>query len=151
MDAGQGVAVESASVHVESGGHSMQFLSVLSTSGEATTVFATNLRVGPKEAKSFCRRYNRHWQIENEYKSIKNDFLAKTSSKDYRVRLLYFVFAVLLYNIWWLTDFLLKAEVEREMDHAPVLTAGGTLRSDELLCKAGCKPCFGASKAVLHR
>jgi hypothetical protein len=125
MDAdGQAVAVESASVHLESGSHSMQFLYVPSTSGEGTTVFATNLRVGPEEAESFCRRYSRRWQIENEYKSIKSDFLAKTSSKDYRVRLFYFVFAVLLYNIWRLTDFLLKAGVDGEMDYAPVLTAG---------------------------
>nr|WP_238717440.1 hypothetical protein [Natronorubrum halophilum] len=36
----------------------------------------------------------------------------------------YFVFAVLLYNIWRLTDFLLKAAVNGEMDYAPVLTAG---------------------------
>jgi hypothetical protein len=121
---GQTVAVESASVHVESGSHSMRFLYVPSTNGEGTTVFATNLRVGPEEAESFCRRYSRRWQIENEYKSIKSDFLAKTSSKDYRVRLFYFVFAVLLYNIWRLTDFLLKAGVDGEMDYAPVLTAG---------------------------
>ena len=121
---GQRVAVESASVHVESGSHPMQFLYVPSTSGEGTAVFATNLRVGPEEAESFCRRYSRRWQIENEYKSLKNDFLAKTSSKDYRVRLFYFVFAVLLYNIWRLTDFLLKAGVGGEMDYAPVLTAG---------------------------
>jgi hypothetical protein len=125
MDAdGQNVALESASVHVESGSHSMQFLYVPSTNGEGATVFATNLRVGPEEAESFCRRYSRRWQIKNEYKSIKNDFLAKTSSKDYRVRLFYFVFAVLLYNIWRLTDFLLKAGVDSEMDYAPVLTAG---------------------------
>jgi hypothetical protein len=121
---GEDVAVESASVHVESGEHSMQFLYVPSTKGEGTAVFATNLRVGPDEAESFCRRYSRRWQIENEYKSIKNDFLAKTSSKDCCVRLFYFVFAVLLYNIWRLTDFLLKAGVEGEMDYAPVLTAG---------------------------
>ncbi len=36
-----------------------------------------NLSVGPKEAETFCRHYSRRWQIENEYKSIKNDFLAK--------------------------------------------------------------------------
>ncbi|WP_442908249.1 transposase [Halobacterium sp. KA-6] len=120
----QEVAVESASIHVEAGSHPMRFLYVPSTSGEGTTVFATNLRVGPDEAETFCRRYNRRWQIENEYKSIKHDFLAKTSSKDYRVRLFYFVFAVLLYNIWRLTDFLLKASVDGEMDYAPVLTAG---------------------------
>lgn len=78
--------------------------------GTRTTVFATNLRVGPDEAETFCRRYSRRWQIENEYKSS-SAFLAKTSSKDYRVRLFYFVFAVLLYNIWRLIDFLLKAGV----------------------------------------
>lgn len=121
---GRNVAVEKASIDVESGTHAMRFLYVPSTNGDGTAVFATNLSVGPDEAESFCRRYSRRWQIENEYKSIKNDFLASTSSKDYRVRLFYFVFAVLLHNIWRLTDFLLKAAVDREMDYAPVLTAG---------------------------
>ncbi|KOX92433.1 transposase [Haloarcula rubripromontorii] len=121
---GQDVAVETASVEVEAGSHPMRFLYVPSTKGDGTAVFATNLPVGPDQAESFCRRYSRRWQIENEYKSIKNDFLAKTSSKDYRVRLFYFVFAVLLYNIWRLTDFLLKAGVDSEMEYVPVLTAG---------------------------
>ena len=128
---GEEVAVESTSVHVDHGSHAMQFLYVPSTKGEGTAVFATNLSVGPTEAETFCRRYSRRWQIENEYKSIKNDFLAKTSSKDYRVRLFYFVFAVLLHNIWRLTDFLLKAGVSGEIDYAPVLTAGECV---ELIC-----------------
>ncbi|WP_254280652.1 transposase [Haloarcula marina] len=126
-------AVESASVHLETGSHDMRYLYVPSTSGEGTAVFATNLRVGPDEAETFCRRYSRRWQIENEYKSIKHDFLAKTSSKDYRVRLFYFVFAVLLHNIWRLTDFLLKAEVKWKMNYGPVLTAGECV---ELICSA---------------
>jgi hypothetical protein len=129
----QEVAVESASVHVETGSHPMRFLYVPSTKGEGTTVFATNMQVGPDEAEAFCRRYSRRWQIENEYKSIKRDFLAKTSSKDYRVRLFYFVFAVLLYNIWRLTDILLKAGVDGEIDYEPVLTAGECV---ELVCSA---------------
>lgn len=120
----EAVAVESASVHVEAGSHSMRFLYVPSTKGDGTAVFATNVRIGPDEAETFCRRYSRRWQIENEYKSLKNDFPAKTSSKDYRVRLFYFVFAVLLYNIWRLTDFLLKADADGPMDYAPVVTAG---------------------------
>ena len=120
----QDVAVESMSVHVEHGSHAMRFLYVPSTKGSGTAVFATNATVGPEKADAFCRRYSSRWQIENEYKSIKSDFLAKTSSKDYRVRLFYFVFAVLLHNIWRLTDFLLKASVDVEMDYAPVLTAG---------------------------
>ena len=121
---GQAVAVEAASVRVEAGSHLIRFLYVPSTKGDGTAVFASNLRVDPEEAESFCGRYSRRWQIENEYKSIKGDFLAKTSSKDYRVRLFYFVFAVLLYNIWRLTDFLLKVGVDGDMDYAPVLTAG---------------------------
>jgi len=129
----QEVAVESASVTVEAGSRSMRFLYVPATNGDGTAVFATNLTVGPDEAETFCRRYSRRWQIENGYKSIKHDFLAKTSSKDYRVRLFYFVFAVLLYNIWRITDFLLKAGVDGEMDYAPILTAGECI---ELLVSA---------------
>jgi hypothetical protein len=40
------------------------------------------------------------------------------------VRLFYFVSAVLIYNIWRLTDFLLKAGVDVKMDYTPVLTVG---------------------------
>lgn len=99
----------------------MRFLYVPSTKTDETAVFATNLNVGPDEAETFCHRYSRRWGIENEYKSIKSDILAKTSSKDYRVRLFYFVFAVLLHNIWRLTDLLLKAVTDGPMDYAPVL------------------------------
>lgn len=81
-------------------------------------------RGGAISGRDVCQRYSRHWQIETEYKSIKGDFLARTFSKEYRVRLFYFVFVVLLYNIWRLTDFLLKAEVDGKIDYPPVLTAG---------------------------
>jgi len=118
------VAVESAPVHVEEGSHPLRFLHVPSTSSKGTSVLATNLRVGPDEAETFCRRYSRRRQIENEYESTKHNFLARASSKDYRVRLFYFVFAVLLHNVWRLTDFLPKAGVDDGMDYAPVLTAG---------------------------
>ena len=120
----QEVAVESASVHVESGSHPMRLLYVPSTSGGGNGRLRDESPSGPDEAETFCQRYSRRWQIESENKSIKGDFLAKTSSKDYRVRLFYFVFAVLSYNIWRLTDFLLKAGVGGEIDYAPVLTAG---------------------------
>jgi hypothetical protein len=38
-----------------------------------------------------------------------------------------------LYNIWRLTDFLLKVGVDDKMDYAPVLTAG---EDTELVCSA---------------
>ncbi|SDD92943.1 hypothetical protein SAMN05192552_10727 [Natrinema hispanicum] len=58
---GQKVAVENVIVDVETGSHPMRFLYVPSTKSDGTTVFATNLRVGPDEAESFCRRYSRRW------------------------------------------------------------------------------------------
>jgi len=44
--------------------------------------------------------------------------------------LFYFIFAVLLYNIWRLTDFLLKADIGGDMDYAPVITAGKCIELD---------------------
>jgi IS4 transposase len=52
-------------------------------------------------------KYSRRMAIENSYKQIK-DFLAWTTSKEYCVRLFHFAFAVFLYNIWLLTDLLVK-------------------------------------------
>ncbi|WP_239640993.1 transposase [Natrialba taiwanensis] len=121
------VAVETAQVDVEHGSHEMRFCYVPTSSedSDGTAVFATNVAVSATDAEGFCRRYSDRWQIENEYKTIKHDFLATTSSKDYRVRSFYFVFAVLLYNLWRLTDLLLKARVSTEIvDFSPYLTAG---------------------------
>ena len=78
---GQEVAVESASVHVESGSHPMRLLYVPSTSGEGTAVFTTNVRVGLEEAEAFCKRYSRRWQTEIEYKSIKGAFSRRPPRK----------------------------------------------------------------------
>ncbi|MDG6919494.1 MAG: hypothetical protein JRN44_03525 [Nitrososphaerota archaeon] len=46
-------------------------------------------------------RYKRRWGIENSYKEH-NVFLAKTTSKNYTVRLLYYAIAMYIYNAWCL-------------------------------------------------
>jgi hypothetical protein len=62
-------------------------------------VFVTNRdHVAPDEITHVTSRYSRHWDIENQYKSVKA-YLPKTSSTDYRVRLFNFTFATLLYNL----------------------------------------------------
>jgi len=88
-----------------------------------TAVFATNLRVGPEGLDVRCQRYSRRWQIEASTNRSAATFSPRSPRKDYRVRLFYFVFAVLLYNIWRFHRRLLKADVDGEMDYAPVLTA----------------------------
>ena len=70
-------------------------------------VFATNT--------SFRRRwvrrvFRRRWGIETSYRLI-GMFLAKTTSKLYRLRVLYFFLAVLLYNLWVCRNFRRKLTV----------------------------------------
>ena len=59
-------------------------------------LFATNMACRPK---TVLKRYKRRWGIETSYREH-NVFLAKTTSKDYTVRLLYYAVAVCIYNAW---------------------------------------------------
>ena len=61
-------------------------------------LFATNMTCRPK---TVLKRYKRRWGIETSYREH-NVFLAKTTSKDYTVRLLYYAVAVCIYNAWCL-------------------------------------------------
>jgi hypothetical protein len=91
--------------------HHTEYLYVPSRNDDADgqyAVFVTNRdRVEPDEIQAVCNGYRRRWDIENQYKSIK-ECLPRTSSTDYRVRLCNFVLAGLLYNLWRLTDYLIK-------------------------------------------
>jgi hypothetical protein len=110
----------------EDGDHTAEYLYVPATSDDAEgkyTVFVTNRdHVDPDEIAHVTNSYSRRWDIENQYKSVKA-YLPKTSSTDYRVRLFNFTFAALLYNLWRLTDFLVKVGIEREIRSPPVVTA----------------------------
>lgn len=76
-----------------------------------TVAFITNedvddeISLDRRETKGVIGRYSRRWGIENSYKTIK-DLLAWTTSKEFGVRIFYFGFAVLLYNMWLLVDLL---------------------------------------------
>jgi hypothetical protein len=80
---------------------------------DKTVAFITNkdvdaeIGVERRWTKGVIDKYSRRMAIENSYKQIK-DFLAWTTSKEYCVRLFHFAFAVFLYNIWLLTDLLVK-------------------------------------------
>lgn len=112
--------------------HTAEFLYVPATADDADgkyAVFVTNRdHVEPDEIRHVTNSYSRRWDIENQYKSLKA-FLPKTSSKDYRVRLFNFTFAALLYNLWRLTDFLVKAGLDREMRSPPVVSAKTFVRA----------------------
>jgi hypothetical protein len=64
-------------------------------------IFATNTSLGRRWVR---RMFRRRWGIETSYRLI-GLFLAKTTSRLYRLRLLYFFLAVLLYNLWVVWNF----------------------------------------------
>jgi hypothetical protein len=69
--------------------------------GDKLLIFATNLSVAPRKLKELFRM---RWGIEMSYRMI-GLFLAKTTSKRYGLRVLFFFLAVVLYNLWVLWNF----------------------------------------------
>ncbi len=64
-------------------------------------VFATNTDLNAKRVRKLFRK---RWGIETSYRVI-NKFHAKTTSKLYPVRRLYFYLAILLYNLWVMLNY----------------------------------------------
>ncbi|MCK4365096.1 MAG: transposase [Thermoplasmatales archaeon] len=72
--------------------------------------FATNEEYDENDVKLGERLfllYGRRWRVETSYRVKKHSYLPKTTSKDYLIRLFYFMFSVLLYNLWILADILI--------------------------------------------
>jgi len=67
--------------------------------------FVTNLDLEPEAARAYAAAFRRRWGIETSYRQI-GDFLPRTSSPTFSVRLFYFLFAVALYNLWVLANVL---------------------------------------------
>lgn len=72
--------------------------------------FATNEEYSENDvnlAEKLFILYGKRWGIETSYRIKKHSFLPKTTSKNYQIRIFYFLFSVLLYNLWLLADVLI--------------------------------------------
>jgi len=78
----------------------------------------TNREVTRDLAQPLAQAYRRRWGIETSYRKVA-EFLPKTSSPTFSVRLFYFLLAVSLYNLWVLVNLLLT--VDRTVGSDPVL------------------------------
>ena len=84
---------------------------------EEPQVFATNLDIDDeigldrRWASKQINRYNRRAGIETAYSKIK-EFAPWTTSTNFSIRLFHFGFAVLLYDLWLLIDFLVQTLVD---------------------------------------
>ncbi|MCK5027726.1 MAG: transposase [Candidatus Pacebacteria bacterium] len=86
--------------------------------------FATNLNIGIKRRLlSLYDLYGKRWGIETSYRIIDHDFKARTTSKRYVIRLFYFLFCVLLYNLWVLANVLLASWLLKFIPRKLLVTA----------------------------
>jgi hypothetical protein len=69
---------------------------------EKNVAFATNVDV-EANVQEFCDNYSKRWGIETSFR-VKEEFRIKTTSRDFRVRLFFFLFSVSLYNLWILVN-----------------------------------------------
>jgi hypothetical protein len=60
-------------------------------------------------AEPLAQAYRRRWGIETSYRKV-GEFLPKTTSPTFSVRLFYFLLAVALYNLWVLVNLLLRPQ-----------------------------------------
>jgi IS4 transposase len=54
---------------------------------------------------------------------VKGDFRSRTTSKNFAVRLFYFLFSVAMYNIWILLNLSVGVNIYKEIPKKPVVTA----------------------------
>jgi hypothetical protein len=67
---------------------------------DTVVCFATNLPPLMLYGSNLFDLYKRRWNIETGFRVIKHEFMAKTTSRRYKIRMFLFMFSMLLYNIW---------------------------------------------------
>jgi hypothetical protein len=88
--------------------------------------FATNEKFNENDVDLATRLfllYGKRWGIETSYKVKKHSFLPKTTSKNYLIRIFYFLFSVLLYNLWLLADILIWLALFGEVKQDHLITS----------------------------
>jgi len=85
--------------------------------------FATNLPPMLLYGGNLFALYSKRWNIETGFRVQKHEFRACTTSKNYKVRMFYFMFSELLYNIWVILNAFLSVYLFGEQVDYRVMTA----------------------------
>ncbi len=84
--------------------------------------FATNFEIKDKEdVYCIAELYRKRWGIETGYR-VKKDFMAKTTSQRYTIRMVYFMISVILYNFWLLCNLIYCREHGIELGTPKITT-----------------------------
>jgi putative transposase len=85
--------------------------------------FVSNFDIAPCLAYRFYEMYSKRWGIETSYRNLDHDFKAKTTTRNYHIRLFYFLFSCCLYNLWVLVNICLSLTIYGRIKDKPIITA----------------------------
>jgi len=90
---------------------------------EIKRAFITNFYIPEQLAHYLYTFYSKRWGIETSYRNLDHDFKAKTTSKNYHIRLFYFLFSIVLYNLWVLVNIVVSMKLFGRLRDKPIITA----------------------------
>lgn len=85
--------------------------------------FVCNFDIAPQIAYRLYGLYGKRWGIETSYRNLEFDFKPKTTSKNYHIRLFYFLFSCCLYNLWVIVNLCVSLAVYGRIKSKPIITA----------------------------
>ena len=85
--------------------------------------FVCNFDIAPCIAYRLYEMYSKRWGIETGYRNLDHDFQARTTTRNYHIRLFYFLFSTCLYNLWVLVNIVVSLTVYGRVKDKPIITA----------------------------
>ena len=85
--------------------------------------FITNFKIPEQLTHYLYFWYSKRWGIETSYRNLDHDFKARTTTKNYHIRLFYFLFSVCLYNLWVLVNICVSLTLYGRLSEKPIITA----------------------------
>jgi putative transposase len=85
--------------------------------------FVSNMDIAPCLAYRFYEMYSKRWGIETGYRNLDHDFKPKTTTRNYHIRLFYFLFSCCLYNLWVLVNICVGLGLYGRVQNKPIITA----------------------------
>ncbi len=84
--------------------------------------FVTNMDTPVILSHYFYKWYSRRWGIETGYRVKAQDLRPRTTSKKFELRLFYFLFSTMLYNLWNLTNLCISMSLYGKVPEKPLIT-----------------------------
>ncbi len=85
--------------------------------------FICNFPIAEPIAYRLYSMYSKRWGIETSYRNLDHDFKPRTTSKNYLIRLFYFVFSCFLYNLWVIVNICISFKRDGVVCKKPIITA----------------------------